>query len=483
MSKVYGNFIGGEWVACQSKKTFADYNPAHTKEIVAEFQDSGAPEVKSAIDAASGALDAWGRMQAPKRADFFRKAAEILRRRRDEAADALTREEGKNIGEARGEIDRGIALMSFYAGQWPALGGEMVPSFNEGRMLYTLRVPVGVVALITPWNFPAAIPMWKTLPALLCGNTVVLKPSSLAPHSSALFAEVLAEAGLPAGVFNMVTGGGREVGDVLVSDPRIRAISFTGSREVGKAIMRKVADRLIRVGLEMGGKNPMIVMDDANLDRAVEDTVVGAFWAAGHKCTATSRAIVTEKIHDQFVEKLVTRTKALRIGDGMDPKTEVCPVIDENQTKKILEYIEIGKKEGAKLLCGGERLKGGIYDEGCYVAPAVFAGLSPNMRTAQEEIFGPVVGVIKVKDFDEAMRVANNIEFGLSASISTRDLKTALEFARRSEAGIVHVNSPTAGLELQAPFGGCKESTSGYREMGKVALDFYSQIKTVYVDA
>lgn len=482
MPKVYGNFIAGEWTGASTGKTFADLNPAHKEEIIAEFQASGPEDVKRAIDAASEALTDWRGRPAPERAEHLRKAAGILRGRLDEAAEVLTREEGKTLREARGEVGRSVALFEFYAGQGRLLAGETFPSEKPGALLFTMRAPLGVVALITPWNFPSAVAAWKTAPALLCGNTVVLKPSSLAPCSAAIVAEVLDEAGLPAGVFNLVTGGGAALGDALTGDERVRAVSFTGSREVGKAIIAKTAGRLIRVGLEMGGKNPVIVMDDADIDRAVEITVAGAFWSAGHKCTATSRAIVLQSVHDEFVERLVKRASSLRVGDGMDPETEICPVIDEGQLHTILEYIEIGKSEGARLLVGGERLTGGVYDDGWYVSPAVFADVKPDMRIAQEEIFGPVVGVIEVKDFDEAVRVANGVEYGLAASIVTKSLGAALEFARRIEAGVVHVNSPTAGLEIQLPFGGVKDSTSGHREMGRSALEFYSQWKTVYVE-
>lgn len=482
MAKTYGNYINGEWTTSASKKTFSNFNPARTSEVLSEFQDSNASDASAAISAAEQALGAWSKLLPPKRADFLRKAADILARRRDEAAEILTREEGKNIGEARGEVDRGVGLLRFYAGQWLALGGETIPSFMDGRFLYTLRAPLGVVSLVSPWNFPSAIPVWKSAPALLCGNTVVLKPSPLAPQSAAIIAEVYAEAGLPPGVFNLVTGAGNEIGEAVVGDPRVRGISFTGSRETGKAIMRKNADRLIRIALEMGGKNPMVIMPDADMTRAVEDTVTGAFWAAGHKCTATSRAIVLEKVYDEFVEKIVARTKGLRVGDGMDPKTEICPVIDERQCKKIEGCIAQAKEDGAKCLVGGERLSGGIYDQGCYISPAVFVDFKADSKFAQDEIFGPVLGVIKVKDFDEAIAVANRTEYGLASGICTRDVKTALEFAKRTDAGMVHVNSPTAGVELQAPFGGCKDSTSGSREMGKSALEFYSQTKTIYMD-
>ncbi len=337
------------------------------------------------------------------------------------------------------------------------------------------------MALITPWNFPIAIPIWKAAPALICGNTVVLKPAEQAPASACLLTEVLAEAGLPAGVFNLVTGGG-EVGAALVGDERIRCISFTGSVEVGKTVMRQQAHRLVRIGLEMGGKNPHVVMEDADLERAATDVVYGAFSAGGHKCTAASRAIVIDSIHDAFVEKLRTRIAALKVGDGIDPQTQVCPLLDEAQMNKVLEYVAVGKREGARLICGGERIVDKPFNEGWYVSPALFTDVRPTMRIAQEEIFGPVLAVIRVKDLNEAIGIANGIEYGLSAGISTSSLRNSLEFARRIDAGVVHVNNPTAGLELQAPFGGLKSSTSGYREMGTAAIDFFSQIKTVYMD-
>lgn len=481
MPQTFSNYINGQWVPSHTAKTFTVYNPAHHREAVATFQDSDAADMKTAVDAAAAAYKSWSRTPAPKRAGILRKAGELLAKRREEAATLLTREEGKPIGESRGEIDRGVGLLDFYAGQGALLNGETFPSTVDGRFLYTMRVPLGPVGLITPWNFPSAIPIWKAAPALVCGNTVVLKPAEQAPASAVLVAEVLHEAGLPPGVFNLVTGSA-PAGQALVADERIRAISFTGSVEVGRAIMRKAGERLIRIGLEMGGKNPYIVLEDADLDRAVEDTITGAFGAAGHKCTASSRALVVEKIYDAFVEKLVERTSELRIGDGLDAQTQVCPMLDETLLNKTLQYIEIGTREGAKLRVGGQRMTGGGFDEGWYVSPAVFTGVTREMRIAREEIFGPVVAVMKVKDFDEAIEIANDVEYGLAAGIATRSLGKSLEFARRIDAGLIHVNNPTAGVELQLPFGGLKNSTSGYREMGKSALDFYSQIKTVYVD-
>lgn len=478
----FSNYINGKLTPAGSGKTFAVRNPANHEETVATCADSDATDVKQAIDAASAAFEAWSRLPAPKRGAFLSKAAAILARRRDEAAELLTREEGKILAESRGEVDRAVGLLEYYGAQHALLGGEVIPSSIDNRMLYTLRVPLGVVALISPWNFPCAIPVWKAAPALLCGNTVVLKPAQQAPASACLFAEVLLEAGLPAGVFNLVTGSGRNVGEPLTSDPRIRAISFTGSLEVGRGIAKKCAERLIRVGLEMGGKNPHIVLEDADLDRAVNDIAVGAFWGAGHKCTACSRALVVDKVYDQFVEKMTAKASGLKVGPGLDASTQVPPVIDEKQLRGILDYVEIGRAEGARLAAGGTRVTGAACDKGWFIAPTVFVDVRPEMRIAQEEIFGPVLAVIRVKDFDEALRVANQIDFGLSAGISTRSLGSSMEFARRSEAGVLHVNNPTAGLELQAPFGGFKCSSSGYREMGRSAIDFYSSVKTVYVD-
>jgi alpha-ketoglutaric semialdehyde dehydrogenase len=318
---------------------------------------------------------------------------------------------------------------------------------------------------------------------LLCGNTVILKPAEQAPLSALILAEILHEAGLPPGVFNLLTGDGENVGIPLTSDPRIKAISFTGSVEVGKAIMRKCADRLIRIGLEMGGKNPHVVLEDADLDRATTDITVGAFWAAGHKCTAASRAIIVEPIHDALLDKLVKRTADLKVGDGLDPNTQIPPMLDERFFKQSLDAIATAQKEGAKLLVGGKRLSGGIYDDGFYLSPAILSNVTPNMRIAKEEVFGPVLSVIKAKDFDDAVKIANSVEFGLSAGLSTKNLQRSLEFARRLESGVIHINNPTAGLELQAPFGGVKLSTSGHREMGAAAIEFYSQLKTIYMDA
>jgi len=482
VSNTFGNLINGQWIPSITGNTFDVQNPARKDEIVSTFPASSAQDVKQAIDAAEAAFPAWSRLTPHRRGTYLARAAQLLAQRRDQAATTLVREEGKPITEARGEVDRSIALLEFYAGQASLLGGQTFPSAMDGRFLYTVRAPLGIVALITPWNFPSAIPVWKLAPALLCGNTVVLKPASLAPTSAAIVAQCLVEAGLPAGVLNLVTGGGRDVGDPLINDPRIRAISFTGSYEIGRSIIRRTADRLIRVGLEMGGKNPHIVMDDADLDRAVNDIVIGAFWSSGHKCTACSRAIVLESVCDAFVARLLKRVADIRVGDPLLPETQVGPVIDEKQLASILQYIQIGQSEGARLAAGGKRLAGGIYDAGHFISPAVFTDVTPTMRIAREEIFGPVLAVMKARNLDEAVGIANDVDFGLSAGIATRSIATAMDFVRRIDAGVIHVNNPTAGLEYQLPFGGCKASSSGYREMGTTALDFYSLVKTVYVD-
>jgi alpha-ketoglutaric semialdehyde dehydrogenase len=480
-TRQFQNYVNGQLVASASENTFDVHNPAHKSEVVANLPDSSAADMTAAVDAAAAAYPAWSRLLPAKRAVYLKKAAEALARRREDAATLLVREEGKHISEARGEVDRAVGLLDYYAGQAHMLTGQTVPSTVDNRLTYTVRAPLGPVGLITPWNFPCAIPVWKSAPALICGNTAVLKTSPRSPASAAIYAECLAEAGLPAGVLNVVHGG-KEPGEALTSDARIKAISFTGSLAVGQSIMRKCAERLIRIGLEMGGKNPLIVMDDADLDRAVNDAVVGAFWAAGHKCTATSRVIVLESVHDAFVEKLLARTAQLKVGDGLDPNIQIPPVIDEAQLRIILNYIDIGKSEGATLSFGGGRLKGGIYDEGWYVSPTIFTHVTPKMRIAQEEIFGPVLCVIKARTLDEALQIANDVPFGLAASICTRSLAHAMEFSRRIDAGVIHVNNPTAGLELQLPFGGCKCSTSGYREMGTAAIEFYTQTRTAYVD-
>jgi aldehyde dehydrogenase (NAD+) len=481
MAETYGNFIGGKWVRARSGRTFENVNPADTSEVVGLHADSGREDVQDAIRSAQEAFLSWRSLEPPKRGKVLFRAAQILESQADEVARDLTREEGKTLPEAKGEVLRAVELLEFFGGEARRICGETYPSGQPDTFLYTLREPLGVVGLITPWNFPIAIPCWKALPALVTGNTVVLKPASLAPLTAWHVVRVLEDAGLPPGVLNMVTGPGTTVGDEIATNPAIRAVSFTGSNAVGTRLHGAVTRRAAKCQCEMGGKNPLIVLKDADLDKAVGLTVAGAMWSTGQKCTATSRAIVEEPLVEKFTRRLVDSVQALRVGNGLHEGVQLGPVVDEHQMKSVLNFIEIGKNEGAALLAGGHRLTGGDYDRGYYVAPTVFGGMTPAMRIAQEEIFGPVVGVMGVSSFDEAVRIANDVSYGLSASLCTRDLQRTFDYIRRIEAGIVHVNAQTAGAEVQVPFGGYKASSTGIREQGHYALDFFTQVKTVYL--
>jgi len=481
MPQTYLNYIDGKWVPAQSGETFENRNPADIEEVVGIHPNSGREDVLAAIRAAEAAFPSWRALDAPKRGKILFRAAHILEAHADEVARDLTREEGKTLPEAKAEVLRAVELFEFFGGEARRLCGETFPSGQPNTFLFTLKEPLGVVGLITPWNFPIAVPAWKLLPALVSGNTVVLKPASLAPITAWHLVRTLEEAGLPKGVVNMVTGPGSVVGDEIATNPAIRAVSFTGSNAVGMRLHETVTRRAAKCQCEMGGKNPIIVLADADIEKAVDFTVAGAMWSAGEKCTATSRALVDASLADAFTQRLVEKVKNLRVGNGLLEGTQVCPVVDENQLENILRYIEIGKAEGAQLLTGGYRLKGGDFDKGYYVAPTVFGGVRPTMRIAQEEIFGPVVGVIPFSSFDEALSIANDVTYGLSASIVTRDLRRTFEYIHRIQAGLVHVNAQTAGAEVQVPFGGYKGSSTGIREQGKVAVDFFTQIKTVYL--
>ena len=396
-------------------------------------------------------------------------------------SEEMTREEGKTLPEAKGEVKRAINILRYFGGEGARLFSYQVPSERDNVFCYTLRKPLGVVALITPWNFPSAIPAWKMAPALVAGNTVVIKPASLAPLSSYRIVEALHEAGIPAGVLNYVTGAGCAVGNALVEHPAVRAVSFTGSCEVGNALYEKVTRRKLRVQLEMGGKNPTVVLKDADLDYAADILVNGAFFSTGQKCTACSRAIIEKSVYEPLLEKLVAKTRKLKVGNGLEPGIEIGPAVDAAQLATDLKYIEIAQNEGAQLVCGGKRLRGGIYDLGYFVEPTLFTGVTPQMRIAQEEVFGPVLGLMVADDFEDAMRLANGVKFGLSASIVSRDLTRVHQFINRIEAGLITVNLPTAGVEYQLPFGGTKESSFGMREQGPAALDFYTETGTVYM--
>ena len=481
MPEVFRNYVAGQWVECKSQKTFPNINPADTDEVVGLFQASGPADVQEACDVAAKAQPGWAALPAPRRGEYLFKAAEILESRLAKLGADMTREEGKTLPEAKAEVKRAINIFRYFGGEGARQFSYQIPSERENVFCYTMRKPLGVVGLITPWNFPSAIPAWKMAPALVGGNTVVIKPASLAPLSALRLVEALHEAGIPAGAINYVTGGGGTVGNTLVDHPAIRAVSFTGSCEVGNTLYERVARRKIRVQLEMGGKNPTVVLKDADLNYAADVLVNGAFFSTGQKCTACSRAVIERAIYERLVEILVAKTRKMKVGNGLEPGIDMGPAVDASQLETDLKYIEIAKQEGAKLLCGGNRLTGGIYDKGYFVEPTIFGEVTPEMRIAQEEVFGPVLALMVAEDFEDAMRLANSARFGLSASIVSRDLTRVHQFINSIQAGLITVNLPTAGVEYQLPFGGTKESSFGMREQGPLALDFYTETRTVYL--
>ncbi len=474
----YGNYINGEWV---SGETFENRNPANTDEVVGHFVKGTPADVIRAADAAQAALSGWSAMPAPARGNLLFKVAENLERRFDEISAEMTREEGKTLPESKGEVRRSINIFRYFAGEGSRLPGFLVPSERERVHMFAIRKPIGVVGLVTPWNFPSAIPAWKMAPALICGNTVVIKPASAAPLSCWRLVEACHEAGIPKGVVNFVAGSGGTLGKALIEAGPLKAISFTGSCEVGRWLHQEASKRALRIQLEMGGKNPTIVLADADFPSAVENVVNASFFSTGQKCTATSRAIVEDSIYDKFLDALVERTRKLKVGDGMQPGIEIGPAVDEGQLNTDLKYIEIGKKEGARLCAGGHRLTGAGFDKGYFVEPTVFADVTEEMTIAREEIFGPVLAVMRAKDFDDAMRIANDIPLGLSASLQTTNVSRVFEYVHRMEAGLLTVNLPSAGVEYQLPFGGTKDSSFGAKEQGPAALEFYSDYKTVYL--
>src|SRR5688572_3156742 len=476
------NFIDGKWTDSSSGRRVQDVNPADTSEVIAEAPASTAAEAAEACEAAARAFDGWRNTPAPVRGQILYKVQRRMEERRQELAEALTREEGKTIAESRGEIQRAINVVEFFAGEARRITGETIPSELPNNFCYTVKQPMGPVGIITPWNFPVAIPIWKMAPALVSGNTVVFKPASLTPLTAALLVEILDESGIPPGVVNLVYGGGREVGDTIVRHPAIRGVSFTGSNDVGSGLYSAAAARGIKCQCEMGGKNPIVILEDADLDLAVESTVQGAFGSTGQRCTATSRAVVVESIASEFLERLEARTASLVVGNGLNPGTHVGPSVDERQLETVLGYIETGKREGARLVRCGDRIRDDGRERGYFVSPAIFDRVDEHMRIAQEEIFGPVLSIIRVSDTAKALSVANGVRFGLSASIYTTDVASMFRFVDRLDAGIIHVNSPTVGGEAHIPFGGMKATGVGLREMGRVAIDFYTELKVVYVD-
>ena len=477
--QLFPNFINGEWVA--GSATFENRNPANTDEVVGLFSKGSAADVEAAAQAAAAALPGWAGMPAPARGNILYKAAEILEKKFDRLGAEMTREEGKTLPEAKGEVRRAINIFRYFGGEGSRLDGVMVPSERERVHVFAIRKPIGVIGLVTPWNFPIAIPAWKIAPALICGNTLVVKPASVSPLCCWRIVEALHEAGIPKGVINFVAGSGGELGKALVNAAPVKAISFTGSNDVGNWIHTEASKRKLRIQLEMGGKNPTIVLGDADLKMAVENVCNAAFFSTGQKCTATSRAIVEDGIYDQFVAALVERTKKLKVGDGMQAGIDIGPCVDQGQLDTVLKYVEIGRKESGEPLCGGNRLTGGAYDKGFFVEPTIFADVKPSDTIAREEIFGPVLAITRAKDFEDAMRLANDTPFGLSSSIQTSNLSRALEYVYRAEAGLLTINLPSAGVEYQLPFGGTKDSSFGPKEQGPAALDFYSDFKTIYL--
>ena len=479
---IYRSFINGKWIDTVSGKSIPNINPANINDIIGTAQLCTREEAKSAVEAAYNAFKGWKNTPAPARGRIIAKMARLMDEHKEELAQILTREEGKTIAESRGELGRAINVVEFCAGESRRMNGETIQSELPANFAYTIKEPLGVVALITPWNFPVAIPMWKLAPALVAGNTVVFKPASNTPGTAVRLTELLIEAGIPDGVLNLVIGSGSEAGDEIVNHPAVRAISFTGSSETGFKMYEQIARRGIPFQAEMGGKNPVVVLEDCDIDLAVEHTAQGAFGSTGQRCTATSRAVVIEGIADKFVEKIVARAKSFKLGDGSDPANEIGPSVDEGQFNTVLKYIDIGHEDGATMLCGGKKATGEGLDDGYFVEPTVFDHVTPDMRIAREEIFGPVLSILRVKDFDEAMMVANDSEYGLSSSVFSNDYNDIHRFIDEIESGMTHVNSPTTGGEAHIPFGGIKATGIGAREQGSTSLDFYTELKVVYVD-
>jgi aldehyde dehydrogenase (NAD+) len=482
MVQKFQNFINGKWQDAATGQVFENRNPARWDEVIGTFPKSGPEDVDQAVQAALEAFDGWRLTPAPKRGDILRKVGDLLVARKEEIAREMTREMGKVLAETRGDVQEGIDTAYYAAGEGRRLFSHTVPSELANKFAMAVRMPIGVAGIVTPWNFPMAIPTWKIFPALLCGNCVVFKPASDTPKTATTLVQVLAEAGVPPGVVNIVHGGGASVGMRIVEHPNVDLISFTGSSGVGKTIASACGRTLKRVSLELGGKNAQIVMDDANLELALDGVLWGAFGTTGQRCTATSRLILHEAIHDRFVDLLVKRAEKLRLGDGLDPAVEVGPCVNEGQLKTDQEYVDIGKSEGAKLLCGGERAMEGDLKKGWFYKPTIFVDVKPGMRIEQEEIFGPVLSVIKVKNLDEAIRVLNGTVYGLSSSMYTRNVNHAFRAVRDIKAGITYINAPTIGAEAHLPFGGVKETGNGHREGGWTVYEFFSELKSVYFD-
>jgi aldehyde dehydrogenase (NAD+) len=478
----YNNFIDGRWVPSSTGKTFENRNPANTGDLIGRFQQSGRADVDEALAAASRAYGKWRLVPAPKRAELLFTAARLIAERKEAFARDMTREMGKVLSETRGDVQEAIDMTFYMAGEGRRMFGQTVPSELRNKFAMSVRQPLGVCSVITPWNFPMAIPSWKITPALVCGNTVVFKPASQTPLSAINFVRVLEEAGIPKGVVNLVTGDGEEVGAPLTTDDVVKVVSFTGSTTVGRIVNRASAPGFKKVHLEMGGKNVIIVLDDADLELAVDGCLWGGFGTSGQRCTAASRVVVQRGVYDTFLEQFVERARALVVGDGLDERTEMGPSNSEAQLATVVKYVGIGKEEGATLACGGGRLTGGAYGTGYFHEPTIFSGVDPSMRIAREEIFGPVVSVIPCGSLDEAIAIGNGVEYGLSASIYTQDVNKAFTAMRDMYTGIFYVNAPTIGAEVHLPFGGTRNTGNGHREAGTAALDVFSEWKSIYID-
>lgn len=473
-----GSYINGAWYQPDNQRTIRNVNPADPSEVIAEFPAATASCVKRAVGGAKAAFQSWSKVPAPERARVIWRATEIARKRVDELAETLCREEGKILAEARGEILKGISVLEYYAGAGFRLEGRTIPAEGRDVFTYTIRRPLGVVALITPWNFPWAIPVWKVAPALVAGNTVVFKPSELTPATASLMVEIFAEAGLPAGCLQMVVGYGEDVGQAMVDHPDVKAVSFTGSTETGIKVYAGAAQRGAKVTCELGGKNAVVALEDADVDAVVGAVMNGAFGSTGQRCTATSRLLVHESIAEQVTAALVAGAKALRVGPGLSPETQMGPIADAQQFETVLGFLEVGKSE-ATCLTGGAKAAG---LPGYFVQPTVFGDVTPAMRIFQEEIFGPVISIVKIKDIDQAIAFCNDVRYGLTSSIYTQDISRAMRFVEEVETGMVHVNEPTVGGEAQIPFGGIKDTGVGDREMSTDGLNFFTEQKAVFIN-
>jgi alpha-ketoglutaric semialdehyde dehydrogenase len=479
---IYNNYIDGRWVPSTSGEAFENRNPADASDLIGVFQKSTRRDVDAALDAAARAYETWRLVPAPRRAEILFKAAQLIVERKELFARDMTREMGKVLNETRGDVQEAIDMTFYIAGEGRRMFGQTVPSELRNKFAMSVRQPLGVCSIITPWNFPMAIPSWKIIPALVCGNTVVFKPASQTPLSALNFVKVLEDAGIPRGVVNMVTGDGDEVGTPLTTHPVVRVVSFTGSTHVGRIVNQASAPGFKKVHLEMGGKNVIMIMDDADLELAVDGCLWGGFGTTGQRCTAASRVVVHEKIYKPFVHEFVSRAKSLVVGDGLRENTQMGPSISESQLNTVMSYVQIGKDEGATLACGGVRLESGGYGKGFFHEPTVFTDVAPSMRIAREEIFGPVVSVIPCRTLDEAIAIGNDVEYGLSASIYTQDINRAFTAMRDLYTGIFYVNAPTIGAEVHLPFGGTKNTGNGHREAGVAALDVFSEWKSIYID-